>query len=195
MEILPASALDDDRYRVPRVEPGVSTLSGMAWLRAHVPRFVDGPEHRRRRALVDREIERVSVMPYRSSPTRTLLAAFGLDPELEAEVSTVAAAYQPHTPQSEQADRAADLLVELCGGREEGAAARVCVLVQAHAATLALINHLRRGIDGPPVPTTRRARPDGRLVLVDLSTAPFGRGPHRCPGEELAHRLAQEALR
>ena len=89
---------------------------------------------------------------------------------------------------------AADRLVEACGGRNENAAAVVCVLVQAHTATLALIDERRTGSSTPPVPFTRRVRPNGEEVLVDLSDAHFGRGPHQCPGEHLARHLADQAL-
>ena len=37
---------DDERYRMPSVPPA---SSGIGWLRATVPRFCDGPTHRRRR--------------------------------------------------------------------------------------------------------------------------------------------------
>jgi hypothetical protein len=59
-----------------------------------------------------------------------------------------------------------------------------------HAATLALIARLRAGDGGPAVPVTRRVAPDGREVLVDLAAAPFGAGPHACPGQPLALYLA-----
>lgn len=191
MEMLPSSVLVDARFLVPAV--GEAT-SGMGWLRANVPRFVDGATHRRRRALVESEVERLAWCPYGHSPTRTLLSALGWDSALEAEVALVAGAYQPHAPQSRAADDAADRLVAHCEARDEVSAARVCVLAQAHGATLALIDHWRRDLTSPPVATTRRTAPDGAQVLVDLTGAPFGLGPHRCPGEALARRLAAAAL-
>ena len=66
---------------------------------------------------------------------------------------------------------------------------------QTHAATAALVEQLRSGAAGPPVPTTRRIGPDGVEVEVDLSDAHFGAGPHRCPGRDLALRLAKAAVR
>lgn len=191
MEMMPSSVLVDAQFSVPEV--GEAT-SGVGWLRTHVPRFVDGATHRRRRALVESEIARLQWCHYRHSPTRTLLSALGWEAALEAEVALVAAAYQPHTSQSRAADDAADRLVAQCAARDEVAAARVCVLVQAHAATLALIEHLRRDLASPPVPTTRRIAPGGAVVLVDLTGAPFGLGPHRCPGEAVARRFAAAAL-
>ena len=122
------------------------------------------------------------------------MAALGLPAELEADVALVAAAYQPHLPQVEEADLAADRLVEACGGRTEQSAAIVCVLVQAHAATLAMITERRAGSSAAPVPFTRRVRPTGEEVLVDLGDAHFGRGRHQCPGEQLARHLAEQAL-
>lgn len=117
-----------------------------------------------------------------------------MDSALEGDVALVAGAYQSHAPQSRAADDAADRLVSRCGGRDEASAARVCVLAQARVATLALIDHLRRDLTLPPVPTTRRTTPEGAEVRVDLTDAHFGRGPHPCPGRALARRLAAAAL-
>jgi hypothetical protein len=159
-----------------------------------VARFSEGDAHRRRRALVVSVIDRVGLVTDEGTPTRSLLAALGLRADLEADVVLVATAYQPHFPQGEEADLAADRLLAACGGRTEDAAAIVCVLVQAHAATLALINERRAGSSTPPVPFTRRVGPTGEEVLVDLHDAHFGRGPHQCPGEQLARHLADQAL-
>jgi hypothetical protein len=183
--------LEDPAYSVP-VPPFVP--SGVGWLRGAVARFSEGGAHRRRRALVVTVIERLGLVPYEDTPTRSLLAALGLPADLEADVALVAAAYQPHLPQIDEADVAADRLVAACGGRTERSAAIVCVLVQAHAATLALIDERRAGSSTPPVPFTRRVRPSGEEVLVDLHDAHFGRGPHQCPGEQLARHLADQAL-
>jgi hypothetical protein len=192
VDLLGSGVLDDPAYRVPQAAGGTA---GLAWLRAHVARFSSGEDHRRRRALAAQIIADARGATGGGGPTRSLLRAMGLPQERVDDVALVAAAYQPHTPQSDAADAAADRLVIACGGRTEAAAARVGVLVQAHAATLALVERHRSGSDAPPVPTTRRIAPDGREVAVDLRDAHFGRGPHRCPGEELALRLAEEALR
>lgn len=191
MESLPAAVLDDARYRVPRVAPGPA---GLPWLRAHIARFSEGDVHRRRRDLAVGVIAGIGTPPPSGRPTPRLLAELGLPPALVTDIALVAAAYQPHTPQSADADDAADRLVAACGGRTEDAAARAGVLVQAHAATLALIETLRAGSPLPPVPTTRRIAPDGEEVLVDLADAPFGRGAHRCPGRDLALHLAHAAI-
>jgi hypothetical protein len=191
VDCVSSDVLEDPAYSVPVALPATS---GVGWLRGAVARFSEGDAHRRRRALVVRVIEQLGLVTYEGTPTRSLLAALGLPADLEADVALVAAAYQPHLPQVHAADLAADRLVEACGGRTENAAAVVCVLVQAHTATLALIAERRVGSSTPPVPFTRRVRTSGEEVLVDLRDAQFGRGPHQCPGEQLARHLADQAL-
>jgi hypothetical protein len=191
VDCLSSDALDDPAYSVPEAP---AAPDGVAWLRGSVVRFSEGEAHRRRRDLVVGVIERLGSVPAMGTPTQSMLAALGLPPELEDDVALVAASYQPHFPQSEDADAAADRLVAACGGRTEESAATVCVLVQAHAAILALVEERRAGSPGPPVPFTRRVGPGGEEVLVDLTDAHFGRGPHQCPGEKLAEHLADQAL-
>ncbi|MFC7621845.1 hypothetical protein [Microlunatus sp. GCM10028923] len=187
MIIAASRVLEDDAYRVPS---GPSGSSGLAWLRHHVPRFTDGPDQVRLRGRVEAVLAELAEAPFDTDPTTTLLRALGLPAGLRADVAAAAGAYQPHLQQSAEADAAADRLVEACGGRTEDAAARVCVLVQAHAGVAALT----AATDGPPIPYTRRIGPAGE-VAVDLADAPFGAGPHRCPGEDLGRRLAAEAVR
>jgi hypothetical protein len=191
MDRVSSDVLEDPAYSVPIA---ASAPGGVAWLRAAVARFSEGDAHRRRRELVVNVIDRLGLVVYEGTPTRSLLIALGLPTDLEPDVALVAAAYQPHSSQSEEADLAADRLVAACGGPTEDAAAAVCVLVQAHAATLALINERRAASSAAPVPSTRRVRPNGEEVLVDLGDAHFGRGRHRCPGEHLAQHLADQAL-
>jgi cytochrome P450 len=188
MPLLPSAVLEDPRYRVPAAPPAGA---GLAWLRSQVPRFCDGPEHLRRRARVDRVLSSAVIPNSVVDPTVALLEAFGLPAGYLDDVALVAAAYQPHAPQSPGADAALERLVDACGGRSEEAAARLCLLVQAHAAMRALIAQRRTGAAGPPVPLTRRVAPDGTTVDVDLTDAPFGRGPHACPGRALAEAWAQ----
>ena len=155
-----------------------------------VPRSCEGDAHARRRALVERVIARIGRPERSSSPIAALLEAMGLAPGLESDVAAVALAYQPGATVPPEADAAADRLVAACGGHTEESAARVCVLVQAHAATLAMISRLQAGDDAPAVPATRRIAPDGHELLVDLAAAPFGAGRHACPGRALALHLA-----
>ncbi len=188
MDLLGSDVLEDERYLVPAVPHGAG---GLAWLRASVPRFCDGPPHARRRALVDALLAGLEVGPATGGePTAVLLRALGLPARCAPDVALVAAAYQPHAPQSADADAAADRLVARCGRRDEETAARICVLVQAHGALGALATARRDGATGPPVPTTRRVAPSGRTVEVDLTGAPFGRGRHACPGRALTEVLA-----
>jgi hypothetical protein len=177
----------DPAFTVPAVPEAVA---GVGWIRCLVPRFCEGAVHARRRALTEQVIVRIGRPRRSSSPTAVLLDAMGLDRGLEPDVAAVALAYQPHVPVPPEADAAADRLAAACGGRTEESAARVCVLVQAHAATLALIARRQARDDAPAVPVTRRIAPDGHETLVDLATAPFGAGRHACPGRALALYLA-----
>jgi hypothetical protein len=156
-------------------------------------RFCEGDEHDRRRAQTQALIDLIADAPFVESPTHSLLAALQLPLDLADDVALVSAAYQPHARQSAEADAAAERLVAGCGGPDEQAAARLCVLVQADAACKALTERIRAGSDEPALPATRRIAPDGQEVEVDLSDAQFGRGAHRCPGQDLATRLAHEA--
>lgn len=176
----------DPAFTVPAVP---EAAAGVGWIRCMVPRFCEGAAHARRRDLAEQVIARIGRPRRSSSPTATLLDAMGLDRGLEPDVAAVALAYQPHVPVPPEADAAADRLAAACGGRTEESAARVCVLVQAHAATLALIAR-PAGDSAPPVPATRRIAPDGHEILVDLAGAPFGAGRHACPGRALALYLA-----
>jgi hypothetical protein len=187
MEMAGADVLLDPAFTVPAVP---EAAAGVGWIRCMVPRFCEGEAHARRRALVEELIARIGLPQRSSSPTAALLDAMGLAAGLEPDVAAVAAVYQPHVPVPPEADVAADRLVAACGGRNEESAARVCVLVQAHAATLALIARLQAADGAPAVPATRRIAPDGHEILVDLATAPFGAGRHACPGQALALHLA-----
>jgi hypothetical protein len=190
MKMTQSDVLLDPAFTVPAVQ---EASTGVGWIRCMVPRFCEGEPHARRRALTERVIALIGRPERLSSPAATLLAAMGLPPGLESDVAVVAQAYLPHAPVPPEADAAADRLVTSCGGRTEESAARVCVLLQAHAATLALIARIEAGDGALAVPTTRRIAPDGHEVLVDLAAAPFGAGRHACPGQALALYLAGAA--
>lgn len=191
MEQVSSEVLTDPDYRVPS---GPTGHKGMAGLRALVVRFCDGDVHDRRRAMTEAVIAEIADAPFVDTPTRSLLTALGLPVELAGDVALVAGAYQPHAPESADSDAAADRLLLACGGRDEHSAARVCVLVQAHAAATSWLGLLRTGSDAAPVPVTRRIGPDGGAVEVVLDDARFGRGAHQCPGEALARRLTAAGM-
>jgi hypothetical protein len=195
------AVLTDDGCPVPPVPPAGGT--GVAWLRACVVRFSSGAEHRRRRALVEARLARVEPAALRGpEPAVALAEALGLHGIRAATVASVAAVYQPVYEPTPEADAAVAELVAACGGvADEDAAATICLLVQAHQATLDLIaGALRGGITvaetlrtDPPVRRTRRLR-GGRVVEVDLTTRPFGAGPHACPGRAHAIALAENVV-
>lgn len=167
----------------------------MAWLRSQVPRFSDGVDHVRRRELVVDLLAELVVDPRPGEdPTACLVRALDLPATFAADVAAIAGAYHPHQPTTPEADAAVERFVEAYGERTEMVAATICLLVQAHAGTHALVDTLRDGTGRAPVPLTRRVAPDGEIVDIDLSDAHFGRGAHACPGEALARRLAEGAL-
>lgn len=190
--MVPADVLDDERYRVP--VPDQPGEHGLAWLRSHVVRFSEGEAHARRRRLTESTLDALVVRPRPGeTPGEAMLRAMGLALELAPAVATVAAAYQPHaaTPQTTVAgDAAVEKLLGALGERSEATATTICLLVQAHAGTTAM---LAAAPGTPPIPTTRRIDPGGTEVEVDLSEAPFGRGRHACPGEAIALRLVEAA--
>jgi cytochrome P450 len=208
------AVLADPAFIVPPVPP-VDSPVGIAWLRAHVSRFSSGAEHDRRRALAVAALARLDPAELRraardrtaaapreggsvaSVPVETLAAAVGLPSGLAADVEIAAAAYQPHVEADiGAADDAVARLVETCGGvPDEATAVRISLLVQACAATAALIgsaqlrDDLSASVDDlladtlrsdPPVPTTRRvatgaarigaaAIAPGTIVTLDLT--------------------------
>lgn len=216
------AVLADSRF-VP-VPPGpAGPLGSMAWLRSTVARFSHGPDHARRRAIVEAELatiapEHLATAAARSSRPATEVAvavlaeALGM-PDVDtvvARIPTIAAVYlTPGDPAAEHAaDGAVAALVKLLGGGpEEVVANRIGLLVQAYAATAALVRAaVERGsmADVAPVRSTRRvatvdtdrARAGDTLVL-DLAAAglPFGGEPRLCPGRAHAMAIAEGAAR
>jgi cytochrome P450 len=159
-------ALESDEYTMPPVEPA---YPGIAWLRAAVARFSDGPAHTRQRgyavdllAALDPDHLRtrahdraaatlaecgdpVDVMSAiaRPVPVGVLANALGVHPDLTPAVAAAARSYQPHTaPRTgpAEADAAVATLVAAFGGTaDEPTAARIGLLVQACDATAGLI--------------------------------------------------------
>jgi cytochrome P450 len=122
-----------------------------------------------------------------------------------APVAAVAVAYHSADPAAD--DAVATLVAWFGGTPDEATAARIGVLVQACDATAGLIERAAAsGIvgtvddivaatlrDDPPVLATRRLV-DGEVRLVSLVGAPFGAGPHACPGREHAIAIASGVL-
>jgi cytochrome P450 len=164
---------DDERYRMPPVEPAPA---GVGWLRATVARFSDGPTHRRRRALAvrmladldplelarDATAETTAVLDRivatdtdlmavvaRPVPVTVLGRALGVHiDDLTARVAAAARAYQPDHDGGPEADRRADDAVDALAAGDPGeeSAARIGLLVQACEATAALVRDgLRAG--------------------------------------------------
>lgn len=207
--------------------------ASVAWLRATVARFSSGEPHRRRRAFVETELARLEPAALRRAATagndgevrvrvvRVLAEALEMpEPGAVAEaVTNVAGAYFGGADPA--ADEAVARLVALLASESadqsalEAAANRIGLLVQACAATAALVDAAAGGNvplarvlrETPPVRTMRRiaARAtcvagrdiaEGDVVLLDLAAAQsahpvpltFGASPRVCPGR--AHALA-----
>ena len=215
-EFAAAAVLTDPAFAVPPVPPATD---GVAWLRCHVARFSDGAEHLRRRALTVSLLDTIDVdalrEPSHHHPVARLAAAMGAGVDVVELVGGVAQAYQPGTGDERVADAAVAGLVGIFGGiTDELTAARIGILVQAFAATAALIARARDGAGGvaealavdPPVPATRRVAliattvdgvgiEAGEVVRVLLAgDAAFGLGQHRCPGRPHALALVEGAL-
>ncbi|MET8847790.1 hypothetical protein [Amycolatopsis sp. NPDC004625] len=202
--------------------PSEVPLGTVAWLRASVARFSNGPDHVRRRALAVDALAPVDVDALqRNAFERTSRIAAGLDvvdvmadiarpvpvgvlaealglPDVSADVVPVAAAYHPHVTPDAAAEAALTRLIAACGGPSERTAARIGLLVQACDATAGLIgNELFASLTGKPagqpVLATRR-RIGGEDVSVPLAGTPFGAGPRACPGSRHAVALATGVL-
>jgi 2-methylisocitrate lyase-like PEP mutase family enzyme len=211
--------------------------AGVAWLRATVARFSSGETHRRRRALVEAELARIDPADLRERAAgtpaegdlrervvRPLAEALGMpDPDAVArDVVLVSGAYFGGGDAASNA-AVARLTTRLTPKDDaddaalEGAANRIGLLVQACAATAALVEAADGGAtpapvartlrDAPPVPVMRRVAAratrvggqeiaEGDSVVLDLATAnrehpvplTFGAPPRACPGR--AHALA-----
>jgi cytochrome P450 len=149
----------------------------------------------------------------RRMPVETLAAALGLG-AVPAVVEAVDALVQATAPATAEVDRPDDesvdrMLRDALGPPDEATAARLSVLFQAMDATAALIMARLLHSAIPPILTTTRRTvravaipsatvPPGTGVVVGLGAATtasdesfvFGRGRHRCPGEEVAQALA-----
>ncbi len=202
------AVLNDPLFVVPPAPPAAA---GVAWLRATVSRFCNGPEHERRRALSVAILAAIPLDALRAGPSvhpvQALARAMGVNEHIVERVRDVAQAYQPGTGDDARADTAVGRLVAIFGGvYDEQTAARIGVLVQACEPTAALIEMARQRPvddvlrDDPPVRATKRCALGpttvgevsvhaGEVVQVQLAgELAFGAGPRRCPGRD--HALA-----
>lgn len=224
----------------PAAEP---PAEGIAWLRSAVARFSSGEPHRRRRAFVAAELARVEPAALRQAAAgegegeartqvvRVLAGALGM-PEPGAVAEAVLAVAGPYfgsggPVEVAAADEAvARLVARLApdpadGAALEAAANRIGLLVQACAATAALVEAARATgaplarvlRETPPVAEMRRVAvrrtevtgrriAAGDTVVLDLAAAhrthpvplTFGAGPRMCPGRAHAVALAEGLL-
>ncbi|GAB3432480.1 hypothetical protein [Flindersiella endophytica] len=151
-----STVLSDPAFIVPSA-PDAPT--GIGWLRSHVVRFSEGPDHLRRRAQVADLLAKLDpaglraaaerlAREQRSEPVAELAAevtvtaladALGLAGLPVGAVKAATQAYQPGSGDEAAADEGVEQLVAFLGGEhDEPAAARICVLVQACAGTTAL---------------------------------------------------------
>lgn len=183
----------------PRLRPATQTGP-----RALMARFSTGPDHQRRRGLVLKELDLIDAAAVRSLARERTLArvrqAAGRPIEImgalarRVPVAVLAAVLRQHLPTS---------------GDPEVASNRLGILLQARDATAGLIGNCvvlagktHPGVPveallaetlklDPPVRNTRRFG-EGTEFVLDLAAArlPFGAGPHRCPGRDLAIVIA-----
>ncbi|MGK5557892.1 cytochrome P450 [Actinomadura kijaniata] len=168
------------------------------WLRRTVCRFSEGETHRRRRAVVERELARIDpaglrrAARVRPDAVAVLGRALGVtDADTLAAAVPVAAAGYLSGERPPGVDAAVAALVGLLGpGPDETVANRIAILVQACEATAALVRStlgLARGLAdpdrwdaeslvvetlrfAPPVPALRRVAA-GAPVVLDVRSA------------------------
>jgi hypothetical protein len=128
-------------------------------------------------------------------PTEALAACLDAPDASVADVDAVVAVIGRGQPASPNADAAAERLVNRFG------VAGTSLLYQNFDATAALIaTRLAAAATGrtpaPAVPRTKRVDADGTEVTLEIGAAglPFGSGPHRCPGEQLAEAIVTAVL-
>jgi cytochrome P450 len=174
-----------------------SSGSGVAWLRAHVFRFSNGPMHARRRALAEarlaacdpvalrRRAHKLSTMEPAMAPARAtvtvLSAALGIDPAAAPLIAEIAPSYFPGSDVPGSADDAVRELVTSLGGRfDEETATVIGLLVQSHEATAGLVantlaaydRHGEAPVEAMLVETLRHDSPIHYLRRV--CAAPYG---------------------
>lgn len=177
----------------------------MSWFRASVVRFSRGDLHKQRRARIERllaaldpdELRERAAVRARSLedgdvahevPAYVLGKALGLTSVPVDAVAAVAADYQSGTG---SADAALNELIDAFGGvPDEPTIDRITLLVQAYAATAAMIR-------GKVSLVTRRVdAATGELIELDLAASGllFGAGAHACPGRAQVEAIVAGTL-
>lgn len=200
--------LADPGFEVPAAPAGDR---GLAWLRAAVPRFVNGGAHARRRALVEAELGRLEPAALRSDarrrtdaaldaaagrieimaevvrpvPLAALGSALGVDegrlPAAVADAALAAPAYASGAS-NPAIDAAVERLREVLDrGGREESAAAISLLVQACEATAALIGNAVVLAAGRP---ELRDRVDALLERTLLDASPVRLMRRTSPGGE-----------
>ena len=159
---------------------GSGRPADVAWLRATVSRFTNGPAHGRRRSLATALLDAIEPAALRDQaaaasrsalaagmspeaiaarvPVMALARALGLDASVVDDVAAAARGYQPDTDAGPVGDSAVDALVAACGGiPDENTAARIALLVQACDATEGLISRALAASRQAPHATTAEA--------------------------------------
>ena len=201
------------------VPPAIRGPGAALALRAAMARFSGPTEHPARRAAVVAAADAIDVRRLadtaavqtrlrlagaavdavaeiaRVVPTKALASSLGAPDTPVADVDAVVAVVGRGQPATPAADAAAQRLIGRFG--VEGAS----LLYQNFDATAALIATrlaaiATGGAPAPAVPRTKRVGPHGTDVTLEIGAAglPFGSGPHRCPGEQLAEAIVAGVL-
>ncbi len=145
-------------------------------------------------------------------PTYTLATVFGMAnqrEQLRSDAEQLALTIGRNHPPTEQTNAAATRLMTVFAEHADPVVP-VSLLYQNHDASSQLMRSavLAAYTNAAPPGAGRTARvatsnvtvgtatvQPGQLVAIDLDGMPFGAGPHRCPGQELANSLVAGVLR
>jgi hypothetical protein len=167
--------LDSTLYVRPPREPVPTALLGTVAGEVYAKRvrMIDGEEHQRRRAAIERFLETIEQV---SSVEEMATVVGAADTKLAAALARVAAAGMAAEATDTDAGAAIsavpNLIALLPDDDHLDVANRIGLLVQSCA--------IETGVS-----RTRRFTADGTEIVVDLTGRPFGAGVHRCPGERL----------
>lgn len=173
--------------------------------------------------LTEDELAKAGAEPFdamalaRRVPVTVLAVALGVPDEERDQVASAVLAAASGYPNPDQAGPDADASVAYLAavigpdGHPDALASRLGLMMQASDATSGLIGNALIAAftgegedvdeiitatlrDDPPVLRTRRLRPDGEVVTLDISDCTFGAGRRPCPGADQAKALAAGVL-